>query len=227
MPDTLLTPPLCALRQVTHVGTLDPADKGNRGPSQEGAGLSFSTEPAAWVAIARLGGSSWWRADLTGLRLLDGHACLEQKPLMDAWRAWAQEEGLIVPVTFYRATWFDDEMDQTLEAWCATREEAEDEAGDPESVEPVEGWCMTERMTERLGYSLSAAARPTPLLDQHVATVWGEDHGFDGVWWSDTLDVSRYSAPRGVLFAPGQAKVQWRPALSPSAPSPRRRTGVR
>ena len=34
--------PLVAFDSVFHIGTLDPADKGNRGSSLEGHGLSFA-----------------------------------------------------------------------------------------------------------------------------------------------------------------------------------------
>ena len=36
----------------------------------------------------------------------------------------------------------------------------------------------------------------------YAATAYAEDVlDLDGVWWNDELDVSAYSAPRGVIFA--------------------------
>lgn len=32
-----------------------------------------------------------------------------------------------------------------------------------------------------------------------VLKLFAEDHGLDGCWWSDRLDVPRLSAPRGVI----------------------------
>lgn len=42
--------------KLVHVGSLRAADKGCRGDSYEGHGLSVSECPAAWVEIASLGG---------------------------------------------------------------------------------------------------------------------------------------------------------------------------
>ena len=40
--------PLASFDTVYHIGTLDPADKGSRGSSLEGHGLSFAASRSSW-----------------------------------------------------------------------------------------------------------------------------------------------------------------------------------
>jgi hypothetical protein len=52
--------PLVSFGSVFHIGTLDPAGKGNRGSPLEGHGLSFAASDelvGTWERITKLGGT--------------------------------------------------------------------------------------------------------------------------------------------------------------------------
>jgi hypothetical protein len=52
--------------------------------------------------------------------------------------------------------------------------------------------------TDSLRQRTKNDAAPVTVPDL-VLTVYAEEHGYDGVWWNDRLDVQNYSAPRGVI----------------------------
>lgn len=195
--------PLTPIERVTHIGTLNPSDKGNRGDSYEGTGLSFSVHPEEWEQIARLGGAPWWETDLSDRRLLDGHALVEQ--WKQALEAWGQANGWLTKTVMYRVEWFDDEMDSTVSMLVPTREEAEAELEELEEqggelivIDPC--WVATAQLDVAMGRKPSRQPQGDAQVLQDVATVWAKEQGLDGVWWDDELDVDRYSAPRGVVF---------------------------
>jgi hypothetical protein len=107
---------------------------------------------------------------------------------------WAVKEGFVLPCTVYEVRYFDDEWESEVVMKFLERDEAEENSPDGE-ITPIKGYRSTAKMQQR---TLSNAE---PLLvEDLVSTLFAEDYlQIDGVWWDDQLDVSRYSAPRGVI----------------------------
>lgn len=225
--------PLVEMGVVTHIGTFNPVDKNHRGDSYEGTGLSFSEHPDEWEQIAKLGGSPWWEIDLAGRRLIDGHAFLETHA--DPLAQWGVDEGLLVQSKAYEVRWFDDEMDCELCFWFETEDEAIEEADSAGLYDPDNGvlgytvidpcWSGTAALSQAMGHQSKAKGHDAKIL-QDVLTVWAERHGADGLWWDDDLDIDRYSAPRGVVFAGVVPQLQPVKVRDVSA-RPSRRSGPR
>lgn len=216
--------PAVSLGTVTHVGTLNPAHKGEKGYSYEGAGLSFSVDPDAWVEIAELENKPWWKADLSGARILDGLACLKSPKIMEEIQTWAQEKGLASPVPMFKAIFRDTEDDQLVEFWCATQKQAREEIEDQDEgrVESSTQWVPSALLCARMGNSADQAGKLNPNVPSEMMMAWAEDHGWDGAWWNETLNPSSYSAPRGVIFPSKLTTVAWSPCKE-LAPAPKRR----
>lgn len=195
--------PLLLFHKLFHVGSFDESDKSHQGCSQEGNGLSVSLHPEEWIRIARLGGQPTWQMSLTlgGGKFLDSHAMSTfQNGQVEQ---WAVQQGLLAPQERWKASWFEDDEDSaermpvsyfslfTNEAQ-AIREYGEGE--NDEKIEAITMLCATEKADARCGFKIG---------DHFVAdiakTFYAEDHGLDGVWWKDCLDVHALSAPRGVI----------------------------
>lgn len=211
--------PRASLATVTHVGSLRPSDKGRQGDSYEGDGLSFSKHPQAWVEIAHLGGQPWWEADMSHLRVLDGHASLKDPQLRAVVEDWAQAQGWATRVTAHKVTWLDTEINRRMSVWCATAEEARREAESCEGrARIVKAWAPTQALLDRLGHKHTPPDVANPHTDQAFLTVWAQEHGWDGMWWADRLRPKALSAPRGVIFPTSLNRVTWTP--SPQSPPP-------
>lgn len=177
-----------------HVGTMDVTRK--RQGSHEGSGLSVSVNPREWQQINPLTSGEIWRLTKPGNRFLDYLKLTKSQTR--AISEWGLGEGLTRQATLYRVSWFDDEMNAEMCTDFHTREEAEEEHDEGmDDIQEVPGGLVAEqKMLERLKEkSLSPL-----MVSDLVATLFSEDvlH-WDGVWWSELLDVSRYSAPRGVI----------------------------
>lgn len=196
-----LKPSLISISSVTHVGTLNPQDKGVRGPSYEGMGLSFSKHPEAWIRIAKLGAGSWWSVDISGCKILDAHSFIDANE--DALVQWGVDNGWIHQTQAYRVQWFDEEMNSDMEMLCGSQAEAENEAEFYEDViiEPVHAFTPTPKLVQFMGSDPSNVGKPSLTALSDIAVAWAQDNGLHGVWWEETLDVEGYSAPRGVIFA--------------------------
>lgn len=200
--------PLQQLSTVWHIGSFEPADKGCRGSSLEGTGLSVSVDPEAWQAIARLGGLPWWRLSRRNGAFLDFHAL--DKAQRDALMAWGLEAGWLQMQPQWELSYYDSEVDDTRMCTFDTEQAAADELeelsqhDETAKVDAVHRGCPTELMTARLGFKTS----PFNALDI-AATFWVEDHtALDGVWWEDLLEPHNLSAPRGVIVC--RALPGWR-----------------
>lgn len=196
-------PPLVALDEAFHVGTLDAADRADW--SYEGEGLSISLHPDDWAQIARLGGPTWTltRPDGEPLRLVSWHDLDDDT--RDAIRAWGAEQGWVEQQTVYRVTYLgmDDNGEDVICSFeCATAEDAEAEAEgyevDPEHPDTdflvTSAWRPTARFPDQ---RISADCDPTDVLLAHYIREQRPD--LDGVWWDDEYDPYALSAPRGVL----------------------------
>lgn len=199
--------PIRTFDRLWHVGSMVASAK--RKGSYEGAGLSVSRHPNAWTQIARghVNGDIW---ELTkpNNRFLDYHAMPYR--LKTQIRQWGIEQGYIEETTHFRIRYYDDEWEQ--ERWMDfnTREEAEEEAEMMDLENPIE--------------EITDALKATPKLDartmnaggdmEALVPVWVEDMtDLDGVWWQDSYDPDRLSAPRGVIM---QSKMREWSATKPS-----------
>lgn len=188
--------PLITCESVYHIGNLNVAEKGVRGSSYEGNGLSVSVNPDAWEEIAELGGLPWWRLERSGASFLDFHAlsAAQRNAIMD----WGQTQGLVEPATIWRIEFEDDELESTMMRYFANEAEAQAEATYLDAAPPITepGWKCTEKLLLRMNWTDALAE----AVDG-VAMAYAEDVlDVDGVWWDDKLAPEILSAPRGVIF---------------------------
>lgn len=183
------------LTTVYHVGRLD---QPRRMPavSYEGSGLSVSLHPAEWRKIARghVGGDTW---ELTkeDPKFLMATAANKKKAV-----DWAVANGWIAPQKRYRVSWFDDEMDDTMNIEFDSLEEAQEEA-DNYDVEPEEVDSFVLDKKGKAYWKQTFSSKPSNSFAKDFAIIWfAEANGYDGVWWNEKLDPARLSAPRGVIF---------------------------
>jgi len=219
--------PLIALDRVLHVGSLDPARRGERhATSYEGGGLSVSPCPRAWRAMASLEGPTW-RLDRPGALWLDllalgnegrGAAVLHGEPaglvaVGPVWRAWVWEED--------RQGWASLERREEVEArdiglnsnWVPPGGERTVEAvlaALPEGTPPPPGGRLWERVELPL---LTEAGNARALgfgrwrdAGDMAAMFWAEDvlRGAEpdlvGVWWREPYRPRADQAPRGAVL---------------------------
>jgi hypothetical protein len=180
-----------SFRVLWHVGTLNASDK--RTGSHEGSGLSVSLHPEEWRLIARghVTGPTW-RCTKPGNRFIDAHRLNDDQ--RHAVEEWAIHKGLGTRSTTYRIARYDDELDHEYYLPFRSIGEAEAEAADGDEIEEVPGdFIGTHSLHQRTKSSSLALSFDLAL------TAFAEDHGYDGVWWDDRLDVTGFSAPRGVV----------------------------
>lgn len=213
------------LQKVIHIGSLDASQKGVRGDSYEGTGLSFSNDPEAWETIAKLGGQQWWERDMTGHDFLDGHAFLSA--YSNELCEWGSNEGLISQGTAWRVEWFDDELDSRvsmlLSNEAAAIEELEFRGDEDDTIEEISTHFPTQTLRDAMGHKTRAGDADPSVLDD-LATVWAERHGFAGMWWNDDLAPEKFSAPRGVIFPQFVEAAEWKCV---STPQPHRKRSVK
>lgn len=190
-----------------HVGSLQIADKGVQGPSQEGSGLSVSIHPEDWTSIARLGGYPTWDVRRKLNQFLDFHKLTkaQRKSLQD----WGVAKGYIALKQQWEMRYYDSELDDeccgVFDTEAEARREVPDwlEESEPAKITEVTLPCPTPAMEERLQFS----ARLCDAMDM-AATFWVEDETqMDGVWWNDVYAPATLSAPRGVIVR--RALPQW------------------
>lgn len=215
--------PTLARRRVTHLGTLDPRLRGQGAggaTSLEGHHLSVSTCPQAWREIACLGGVTALTLHRERGRFLDVHRARRQPELMRAavkldlardWcvpgQVWRVQEG---ERYFESLTLQDACSELLLDSWAdATAQVLDRHAARAENLEVYRDLRLAGvpilRVEQPRGTALLADLTglcDAMLLDaaQGLLTAWAEEHGLDGLWWTDRLDVNHYSAPRGLIF---------------------------
>lgn len=192
--------PMKSFKQLFHVGSMDATKK--RSGSYEGAGLSISTHPDAWRQIARgyVTGDTY-SAIKPNNKFIDANR-ISKKQAHQIF-AWAVQQELITPATTYRVSHFDDELDSEVYADYDSLEAAQEEANEPEDIKVIKGgYTPTDKLKQ---IANNSHITPTGILD-YILPIYAETIGVDGVWWNDTLDVHKYSAPRGVIL-PSQVKT--------------------
>ena len=218
--------------QLIHIGTMSAGDKGVRGDSYEGHGISVSECPEAWESIAKLGGQPWWTLTLPGNAapvFLDWHRVAAD--VRDEIIAWASANGLCVPCTCFEVSWseciepdevervfstYEDKADAVLEFEGAVAEYE----GDPESAPSLreyDAWKLTPAALATL-FRRRAELDETPLM---AALLYAErETNLTGVYWADRLDPMSYSAPRAVIFPDRLGKFSVAPYGAAIEPAP-------
>ena len=196
---------------VWHVGSLNPKDKGTRGASFEGRALSVSLCPAAWQAIARLGGMPCWE-----LTRRDGQAgnFLDVTKLSPELAEKIQQVGIgqgwLCRTTLYKTSWYDEEDGQQRYSFHREKARALDEMDANEdgavALESVECVIGTDALAQH--HNLDLVYTVPRLALEMVLSVWAQEYRLvDGLWWEEELNVALLSAPRGCI-SPSQLS-QW------------------
>jgi len=184
-----------SFKKLWHIGTLNIADKGQG--SLEGAGLSVSVNPREWQNIARIGGDLW-EFTKPGNKFVNFHRIT--KPQREQIVQWGVANGYVEPTKIWRATWYDDEMEEEIFSDFTKENEAKQQAeGMGGTVTTVDNGIV---MSRKLGDRSRHPRWNDPMMAwDMLVTVYAEDElDCDGVWWQDTFDPSNLSAPRGVIF---------------------------
>lgn len=185
--------PTKSFKQLYHVGSLDASKK--REGSYEGAGLSVSTHPDAWRRIAKgfVTGDTYV-LQKSGNTFLNANNL--NKSAKNTIQQWAVKSGLLEPSIVYRVSYYDDELESEVYSDYDSYEQAKLEADDESDIKKIVG---SYKPTDKLKtLTKNPRMTPTSVLD-YVLPLYAEELGYDGVWWQDTLDIGKFSAPRGVI----------------------------
>jgi hypothetical protein len=182
--------PKISLSEMFHVGTLDIGSRSEN--TYEGhLGLSVSGFPEEWGMIASLGGDIYELINENG-SFFDFHQITD-----DMWAeiyAWAVEEGYLVPHTYFAFDYEDCEWEMILRSTHFTEIEAQEEACGEHVIFPISGFSGTEKYARLVG---EKQRNDATLILTVIAKI---NQNIDGVFWNDTLDVSRLSAPRAIIL---------------------------
>jgi hypothetical protein len=178
---------------VFHVGFLDLDNLNNKpivSSSLEGNGLSVSQHPGEWTKIAKLGGSPIFR-----LRKDNPRFIIDSEENRERAIQWCLDSGYLIKQKKYRAYLENEDGDEEFFE-LDTKKEAQQES---ENVKTIDGYSFGEK---GLNYwKLAFSSNPSNSLAADFALIfYAEKMGYDGVWWNEIFDVSRLSAPRGVIF---------------------------
>ena len=189
--------PLIVIEEVAHVGQMDISAR--RRGSYEGNCLSVSVNPTAWAEIARLGEEGFILRGrgvfVDALSLSDG--------MRNAIVAWGVEQGFLEKTEIFRLHYMDTELDEWRYMDCGSLNEATAEAEEVEDVdfriESLSAFVATDSLANAAGQSAKPDSSDM-AFDLTLIAFAATDDGIDGVWWAETLDVGRLSAPRGGIF---------------------------
>lgn len=187
--------PVKSLKGLYHVGSLDASKKRD---GYEGAGLSVSTHPDAWMKIAKghVTGDTH-RATKNGNRFLDAHSLSSAHK--EEIKQWAIDNEYLSQQETVTVCYYDDEMEDdmcsTFDSMIDAETEYEDELEHMDVTIDKGGIIPTNKLRQATRQKRMDA---TGVLD-FILPLYAAQAGLDGVWWQDDLDISRYSAPRGVI----------------------------
>ncbi|MCW3782507.1 hypothetical protein [Defluviimonas salinarum] len=195
--------------KVTHIGFLDrPAAE--RRPTIDGPGISVSTHPEDWRAIAGLNGPEMVLR-FTAAKWVDALEFSDEDRAEVV--AWMLAQDYARAVTGWTATRYDEEADDFIEQTFESREAAARFAGRSLEEEIAaeargQGAVMEEetyRLTRRALKRLVRWPDPLRWFDGAVLlycreVVLPKRPLVVGVWWGEAHDRRARSCPSGVLF---------------------------
>jgi len=186
--------PTVIINKVFHVGSLDLNKKSKF--SLEGSGLSVSVNPDEWRSIAQLENEDLYTLVKRGGTFINAHKL--KKVQKNDIVQWGVDNGYVLQEETFRVYYYDEELEQEVYSEFPTYEEAEQEADDVNDIKTNKGGI---KPTEKLKSDTKQSTIDTSQTFDLLLTIYAEmNTNFDGVWWKDALDVSKYSAPRGVIF---------------------------
>ena len=176
-----------------HVGTMDISKKSKF--SCEGNGLSVSNCPDEWVAITEgFTHGDYFKLSKSDMKLLDfyGLSDGEKKIMQD----WAIEHGYVQEGTLYKCISWDEEGFECYSLFDSFEVALEESDYEEDRVFPVSGFRPTEKLIDQSMVKVELLDVPNIIAELYAEQVLD----YDGVYWDEVLDVSVYSAPRGVIF---------------------------
>jgi hypothetical protein len=186
--------PIRKINKLFHVGNMNINDKSNF--SLEGSGLSVSVNPKEWRKIAQLGDKDLYILTNPNGVFVDGNKLNKQQK--NNVIGWGVENGYIIQEETYRVYYYDDELEQKVYMEFSTYKEAERQAAD---VNDIKIYKAGIKPTEKLKIETKQNKIDISQAFDLLLTLYVENEtNYDGIWWNDKLDVSKYSAPRGVIF---------------------------
>ena len=117
--------------------------------------------------------------------------------------SWGVSNGYMEQVVVYKVYWYDDELEETVyqELYDIddVKIELEDmdisyeEAIEDEVLEVLEGgYSVTSKFKNETGSEHKDLIVSLYCQNENIVV--------DGLYWNETLSISKYSAPRGVIF---------------------------
>ena len=186
--------PSINLKKVYHVGSMDINRKSSS--SHEGSGLSVSVNPNEWQKInPRTSGDLFELTKENGL-FCDKHKL--NKTHKETIIGWGVKQQYVTKQVTFRYYYYDDDLDSEVFQEFPTIELAKQEADEDGDIRPHKQGLQP---TQKLEQTTQQSKIDTSSTFDYLLTVYVEQMtDLDGIWWNDKLDVSKYSAPRGVVF---------------------------
>lgn len=192
-----------------HVGTMDIADKSRF--SLEGNGLSVSTCPSEWINITQMSSTTIWSLQKKDVQLLDYYSLTENE--FNIATIWGLDEGYLTECIIFKSIKYDDEIEGYLEMVHKTFEEACEEACLEETYVSYEEYLQyqeyeSSKVEKLIGYMPTNKLKKISMVEVDETNAFEinflvfleKNTNLDGVYWDEILDISKYSAPRGVIF---------------------------
>lgn len=193
-----------SLSTVSHVGDLS-GDRERPHISYEGAGVSVSHHPEVWADLVRATGDSTLAATATTYELTTEDATFydavpggpPRGPVIE----WVLANDFVQEVSGFEVRWRENGDDHTMQFFEFDRADREASAPSRE-LHPVTVLSLDKRGQQYWEHAFKQLpSEADPLVIRGLTPVWyAEAHGYDGVWWDETLAPADYSAPRGVIF---------------------------
>lgn len=191
--------PVITAKKLWHLGSLDIKQKGNRGASYEGNLLSASACPDAWMKICRLSGSQAHETkkhlylldmlEVTHPKTSEGRS-LREKIIEDG-----LDNGNILQRTLFKASYYDDELEDMLFTLHHTRDEALYEYDEDVEIEEVtEYFCSPSLLAQHKQGNSGFFGIDFAIIE------WAKKQDLDGVYWDERLAPDILSAPRAGIF---------------------------
>lgn len=182
--------PTKKISSVFHVGDMNISNKSDF--SLEGSGLSVSLHPDAWVKIAKLGGRDIYVLTNNNGIFVDAYKI--NKKQKDSIISWGINNELVTKIELYKVLFGDGsymEFDNL--------DDAEYESDGEYEIKKSKNYGI--KATDKLKNKTKQKRIDISSTFDLLLSVYVEDLTlYDGVWWSDKLDIYSLSAPRGVIF---------------------------
>ena len=176
-----------------HVGTMDLSKKSRF--SLEGNGLSVSNCPDAWCAITEgFTHGDYFKLSKPDLQLLDYYALTSEE--VEEIQNWAIQHGYVLRGSLYKSISWNEEGSECYSLFQSFDEALMEADEDEERVIMVPGLLPTQKLLDQSLVQVELLHIPYIITELYTEQVLN----YDGIYWDEVLDISSYSAPRGVIF---------------------------